>query len=77
MNSKQRLAIILSALAALVALLVVLPVFGADATSRFPNQTDTTQVVTWVRQDGTLMVEITDSDYNVGAATNHVVWVTC
>jgi len=76
-NSKQRLAIILSALAALVALLVVLPVFGADATSRFPKTADTTKVVSWVKQGGNLMLEVTDSDLNTGTATTLSAYAEC
>lgn len=77
MNSKQRIAIVLSALAVLVTLLVVVPVFGADATQRFPNSADTTKVVTWVKQGGNVLLEVTDADLNTGVDTTVLVYLEC
>jgi hypothetical protein len=76
-NSKQRIAIVLSALAVLVTLLVVVPVFGADATQRFPNPADTTKVVTWVKQGGNVLLEVTDADLNTGADTTIMAYAEC
>ena len=77
MNSKQRIAIVLSALAVLVTLLVVVPVFGADATQRFPNSVDTTKVVTWIRQGGNVLLEVTDADLNTGGDTTVFAYAEC
>lgn len=75
MKSKKRLAILFSAVVALMTLLAVVPVFGADATQRFPDSTDTTKVVAWAKQGTTvasgapfIVLEVTDADLDAGTA---------
>jgi len=73
-KSKQRLAILIGAVVALMAILAVVPVFGATGTLRFPDATDTTTDVSWARQGGTVMIEVADADLDTG--TTKVINIT-
>ena len=66
MKSKQRLAILFGAIVALMTILAVAPVFGATGALRFPDSSDTTTVVSWARQGGTVMIEVADADLDTG-----------
>ena len=87
MKNKQRLVVLIGALAALIALLAVVPVFGADATQRFPSPDDpgdSTKDLTYSRQ-GTdvvsgepyIILEVTDADLDVGFDAMSNSSVTC
>ncbi len=67
MKSKQRLAILFGAIVALMTILTVVPVFGATGTLRFPDASDTDEIVSWARQGGTVMIEVTDADLDTGS----------
>jgi hypothetical protein len=67
-KSKQRLAILFGAIVALMTILAVVPVFGATATLRFPDASDTTAAVSWARQGGNVMIEVTDADLDTGTS---------
>ena len=68
MKSKQRLAILFGAVVALLTLLYVVPMFGATGTIRFPSTATSTTDLSWVRQDGSLILEVTDSDLNTSVS---------
>ncbi len=68
MKSKQRLAILIGAVVALLTLLAVVPAFGATGVIRFPDPANDEEEVSWVRQGGTVLIEVTDSDLDVGRA---------
>ena len=90
MKSKQRLVILFGALAALLTFLVAVPLFGADATQRFPDSADTTKVVTWARQgalvngfatdatsSATVILEVTDADLDLAQIVTTTAFATC
>lgn len=68
MKSKQRLAILFGAVVALLTLLYVVPMFGATGTIRFPSTATSTTDLSWVRQDGSLILEVTDADLNTSVS---------
>ena len=68
MKSKQRLAILFGAVVALLTLLYVVPMFGATGTIRFPTTATSTTDLSWVRQDGSLILEVSDSDLNTSVS---------
>ena len=70
MKSKQRLAILIGAVVALLTLLAVVPAFGATGVIRFPDPANAEEEVSWVRQGGTVLIEVTDSDLDVGRSGN-------
>ena len=87
MKNKQRLVVLFGALAALIAILAIVPVFGADATQRFPDPSDaadTAKDLVFSRQ-GTninsgapfIMIEVTDADLDVGATVTNKAKTTC
>jgi hypothetical protein len=67
-KSKQRLAILFGAVVALLTLLYVVPMFGATGTIRFPSTATSTTDLSWVRQDGSLILEVTDADLNTSVS---------
>jgi len=67
-KSKQRLAILFGAVVALLTLLYVVPMFGATGTIRFPATATSTTDLSWVRQDGSLILEVTDADLNTSVS---------
>ncbi len=71
MKSKQRLAILFGAVVALLTLLYVVPMFGATGTIRFPTTATATTDLSWVRQDGSLILEVSDTDLNT-SVTNQL-----
>ena len=70
MKSKQRLAILFGAVVALLTLLYVVPMFGAAGTIRFPSTATSATDLSWVRQDGSLILEVSDADLNT-SVTNY------
>ena len=68
MKSKQRLAILFGAVVALLTLLYVVPMFGATGTIRFPSTATSTTDLSWVRQDGSLILEVSDTDLNTSVS---------
>jgi len=67
-KSKQRLAILFGAVVALLTLLYVVPMFGATGTIRFPSTATSTTDLSWVRQDGSLILEVSDTDLNTSVS---------
>jgi len=67
-KSKQRLAILFGAVVALLTLLYVVPMFGATGTIRFPSTATSATDLSWVRQDGSLILEVSDSDLNTSVS---------
>jgi hypothetical protein len=70
-KSKQRIAILFGAVVALLTLLYVVPMFGATGTIRYPATATSTTDLSWVRQDGSLILEVSDSDLNT-SVTNEL-----
>ena len=66
MKSKHRLAILIGATVALLTLLAVVPAFGATGVIRFPDPANGEEEVGWVRQGGTVLIEVNDSDLDIG-----------
>ena len=71
MKSKQRLAILFGAVVALLTLLYVVPMFGPTATIPYPPPATPTTDLSWVRQDGSLILEVSDTDLNT-SVTNQL-----
>ena len=78
MKRNYKLVILISAVALLMSLLAVLPAMGADAALRFPDPADLEDSsASWVRQGGNLILEVADSDLDVGADTTITAGATC